>query len=107
MADSSGSLAGSMRSWSTTTEVCSNPLVVSAIDGLVYYGVQIGSQPAGVDPRSASRRIGNHRPRNVAPRRNWPELGDRDPVRGEDNGLSRLHFPQYRTGVVAQLSLGN
>lgn len=65
------------------------------------HGIQVGLQPAGVDPGSASRRIGNHRPRHEAARRNRPQLGDRHPVAGDDDRLSCLHFPEHCAGVVA------
>lgn len=77
------------------------PSLGSAIDGPVYHGIQVGSQPAGVDPRSPPRRIGNHCPRHEPTRRNGPELGDRHSVPRDDNRLSCLNLPQYRTGVVA------
>ena len=54
-------------SWSITTDVSSNPLVVSAIDGLIHDSIQIGAHAIGIDPRGAPRRLGNHRPGDEPP----------------------------------------
>jgi len=58
IADSSGSNAGSITSWSITTDVSRSPLVGSAIDALIYHSIEIRTKPAGIDPRCAGCRVG-------------------------------------------------
>ena len=69
-------------SWSITTEVSSNPLVGSAIDGLIHDSIQIGAHFVGIDARGAPRRLGNHRPEHEPPLWNCAELGRRHPISG-------------------------
>jgi len=94
-------------SWSITTDVSSNPLVVSPIDGLIHDSIQIGAHAIGIDPRGAPRRLGNHRPMDEPPLWNRAEVGHRHPVSGDDDRLTGLHLAQNRAGIVAELSLGN
>ena len=94
-------------SWSITTDVSSNPLVGSAIDGLIHDRIQIGAHAIGIDPRGAARRLGNHRPTDEPPLWNRAEVGHRHPVSGDDDRLTGLHLAQNCAGIVAELSLGN
>jgi len=59
IADSSGSDAGSITSWSITTDVSRSPLVGSVIDVLVYHHIEIGTKPSGVDAGRANRSFGS------------------------------------------------
>ena len=88
-------------SWSITTDVSSNPLVGSAIDGLIRDGIQIGAHAVGIDARGASRRLGNHRPRDEPPLWNRAEIGHRPPVSGDADRLTGLHLAQNCAGIVA------
>jgi hypothetical protein len=58
IADSSGSNAGSITSWSITTDVSRSPLVGSAIDALIYRSIEICTKPTCIDPRCAGCRVG-------------------------------------------------
>ena len=94
-------------SWSITTEVSSNPLVGSAIDGLVRDRIQIRAQTVVIDARRAARRLGNHRSKHEPPLWNRAELGHRHPVSGDGDRLTGLHLTEYRARIVAELALGN
>src|SRR5660398_19176 len=111
MADSSGSRLGSTTSRSITTEVSSKPWggrwVGSAIKGRVYYGIQSGTEPPGINPRSPLPGFRNCRPWHEPMRVNRPELGNRHPVAGHNHGFARLYFPEHGRRLIAEFTLGN
>jgi hypothetical protein len=80
-------------------------VVGSAIGGLVYDGIQVRSEPPGIDPRRSPASLGNRYPRHEPARWNGPELRDGYSVARDDDGLSCLNFPQDSAGVIPQFSL--
>ena len=94
-------------SWSATTEVSSNLMVGSAIGGLIHDHIQIGTHYVGIDARSASRRLGNHRPKHEPPLWNRAEFGRRYSVSGDDDRLTGLDLAENRAGVSTELSSGS
>ena len=82
-------------------------MVGSTIGGLVHDRIQIGTHYVGIDARSASRHLGNHRPEHETPLRNRAELDHRYPVSGNDDRLTGLNLAENRVGVSTELSSGN
>jgi hypothetical protein len=107
IADSSGSKFGSTTSWSTTTDVSRSPLVGSAMDGLVHYGIQVGAKSSRVNPRCPQRCVRDHCPGYESSGRDRSKLSHGHAVSSNDKRLPRLHLSEHCAGVVAQLSLGN
>src|SRR5262245_37363643 len=96
-----------MRSWSTTTEVSRKHRLGSAMESLIHYGIEVGAQLPGINPRSSPRRLRDHCARYEPARGNRPQLRNRDSVTRNDNGLSCLDFPEDSPRIVSQLALGN
>jgi len=105
MADSSGSDAGSITSWSITTDVSRSPLVSSVIDALIYHRIEIGTKPTGVDPGSANRSFGNGCSGHESARPNRPQFRDGRAIAGHHNRSARLHLAKHGCRLIAKLAL--
>ncbi len=105
IADSSGSNAGSIRSWSITTDVSRSPLVGSAIDSLIYHSIEICTEPFRVDPRCAGCSFGKGFSGHEPARPYGPQLGDWRAVAGYNDCSTRFHLAKHGRGLIAKLAL--
>jgi hypothetical protein len=106
----SGTLTGrneidSRMSWSSTTDISSRLRFGSGMNGFVDHGIQIGTEPAGVDSRCSCRRIGNDRSWHKPARPDRSEFCNRYSMVSHDDDLPGLDFAEHSASVVAKLSL--
>jgi hypothetical protein len=107
MADSSGSDAGSITSWSITTDVSRSPLVGSVIDALIYYHIEIGTKPSGVDAGRANRSFGNGCSGHESVRPDRPQFRDGRAIAGHHDRSARLYLAKHGCRLIAKLTLRN
>jgi hypothetical protein len=105
IADSSGSDAGSITSWSITTDVSRSPLVSSVIDALIYHSIEIGTKPTGVDPGRANRSFGNGGSGHESARPNGPQFRDGRAIAGHHDRSARLYLAKHGCRLITKLAL--
>ncbi len=90
-----------------TTEVSRTPRVASTIDTRIDHGIEVVTESSGVDPRSATCRVGDDRTRNKATSPNGSQLPHRRAISAHDDGSSGLHLTKHCGRLISKLALGN
>jgi hypothetical protein len=105
IADSSGNSAGSIWSWSMTTDVSRSPRVGSAIEALVYYRIEVRAKSGGVDARGTGGCICKRCSEYESARLDGPQLRYRRAVACHYYRAACLNFAKHGGGLIAKLAL--
>ncbi len=105
IAASSGSDAGSITSWSITTDVSRSPLDSSVIDVLIYHRIEIGTKPTGIDPGRANGSFGDSCSGHESARPDGPQFRDGRAIASHHDRSARLDLAKHGCRLIAQLAL--